>query len=71
MDTDFLSNETYNGVLMEAEKFNHDLHFNLQFWHLIVKTRKSIWKRPLCSFLTFELLTRTNCTMFFRNPSRP
>ena len=25
MDTDDLSNETYQGVIIEAEKFNHDL----------------------------------------------
>ncbi len=25
MDTDDLSNETYKGVIIEAEKFNHDL----------------------------------------------
>ena len=29
MDTDDLSNETYKGVILEAEKFNHDL--TLQF----------------------------------------
>jgi len=29
MDTDNLSNEAYNGILVEAEKFNHDL--TLQF----------------------------------------
>lgn len=29
MDTDELSTETYNGILIEAEKFNHDL--TLQF----------------------------------------
>ena len=29
MDTDDLSNETYNAVILEAEKFNHDL--TLQF----------------------------------------
>lgn len=29
MDTDDLSNEVYNVILVEAEKFNHD--FTLQF----------------------------------------
>ena len=29
MDTDDLSNETYKAVIIEAEKFNHDL--TLQF----------------------------------------
>lgn len=31
MDTDYLSTEAYNGILMEAERFDHDLtlHFGV------------------------------------------
>jgi len=29
MDTDNLSNETYQGIIIEAEKFNHDLTLHL------------------------------------------
>jgi len=47
MDTDELSTEAYQGILIEAEKFHHDptLHYNLEYWHPPVKMKRITLRR--------------------------
>ena len=45
MDTDDLSNEAYQGIIIEAEKFNHDLTLQFGVLARIFHQEISSWTR--------------------------
>ena len=65
MDTDDLSNEAYKGIIIEAEKFNHDL--TLQFGVLAssCKNEKEYLSRATQLIRNIQTLDRSDLSEIF------
>lgn len=68
MDTDDLSTETYNGIIIEAEKFNHDLTLQFGVLYHVVKTKTSTWTKSQTLISELRLLEEEELfDVFFAN----
>ena len=69
MDTDELSNEAYKGIIIEAEKFNHDLTLRFGVMASICENEKEYLNNAKTLISEIKGLDKDNLTdMFFGSP---